>query len=77
MDFVYYIIAMVASYVISAALRPKPEAPNPAAMADFKFPQADEGTPQPVIFGDCWTGDWMVLGVGGFNSLPIESGGKK
>lgn len=69
---------MIASFVISAAFAPKVQAPAPAALGEFEFPQADEGTAQAVIFGDCWSSDWTVLAVGNYRSTAIRSsGGKK
>lgn len=68
----------VISYFVSAAARPKPPQAKPAAFGDFQFPQSAEGTPQAVIFGDVWTSDWMVLGVGQYRTQPIkQKGGKK
>lgn len=72
------IYALIASFVITAAMTPKQQAPEPAAFGEFDFPQSDEGTPQAVIFGDCWTGDWAVLAVGNYEYSAIRSsGGKK
>lgn len=72
------IFYMVASYLISYAMMPKPQDASPTAFKDIDFPQADEGTPQAVIFGDCWSGDWMVLAVGNYRVEDIHaSGGKK
>lgn len=69
---------MVASLVISVALAPKVQAPQPTAFEDIDFPQADEGTPQAVFFGDVWTEDWTVLTVGKYRTEEIRaSGGKK
>jgi hypothetical protein len=68
---------MAASYLISAALAPKPTTPTPAAFQDFDFPQSVEGTPQAVIFGDVWSADWMVLAVGNYRTTEIKSGGGK
>lgn len=73
MNIIPYIIMMVASYVISYAMQPKPQVPTPAAMDDFDFPQADEGTPQAVVFGDVWMSDWMVLTVGNYRTTPIRT----
>lgn len=72
-DTVIYL--MIASMVISAALAPKVQAPPPAAFEDIDFPQFDEGTPQAVFFGDCWTEDWMVITVGNYAAVAIEGGG--
>lgn len=68
---------MVVMLVLSVALAPKPPQQKPAVLSDFDFPQMDEGTPQCVVFGDCWTGGWMVLSYGNLRSQPIKSGGKK
>ena len=46
MNFIWAIGMLIASYVIQAALMPKPERPKPASLEDFDFPQVDEGTPQ-------------------------------
>lgn len=61
---------------LSVALAPKPPKPKPPALGDFDFPQIDEGTPQIVVFGDCWIEPWMVLGVGNYRTQPVKSGGK-
>ncbi len=69
---------MVLSAVLSVALAKKPPVPKPTAFEDFDFPQADEGTPQAVIFGDVWSESWMVLAVGNYRTTKIKSkGGKK
>lgn len=75
----FWAIAMlVASLVIQAAMMPKQQPPAPAAFEDFDFPQADEGTPQAVVFGDVWCSDWTVLGVGNYRTTAIKKkGGKK
>jgi hypothetical protein len=70
-----YLIVMIISWVVSAALAPKPKTPPPAAMEDFEFPQAEEGTPQAVIFGDVWIEGWMVLEYGNYRTEAIESEG--
>lgn len=72
-----YIIVMIISLILAVVMQPKPVVPKPAAFADFDFPQFDEGTEQCVFFGDCWTGDWMVLGVGNYRTIPIYTKGGK
>lgn len=64
------------STAISYALQKRPPTPKPTAFEEIPFPQFDEGTPQAVIFGDVWTEDWMVLGVGNYRTTPIKKGGK-
>ena len=69
-----WIAVMVASYLISQALAPKPKnnSPEAATSEDWDFPQADEGTPQCVIFGDCWTSSWQVLDYGNYRYIEIK-----
>lgn len=71
------IIMLVASFVISAAIAPKAQQPKPTAFEDIDFPQAEEGTPQAVFFGDCWSGDWTVGAVGNYRTTPVKSGSSK
>lgn len=66
---------LIASVVIQIALAPKQQPPKPTAFEDIDFPQANEGTPQAVVFGDCWTGEWMVLAVGNYSVEQVRSGG--
>lgn len=68
-----YIIILIVSMFLQQANAPKPQKPKPAAFSDFEFPQFDEGTPQAVFFGDNWTEDWMVLGVGNYRTSPIRT----
>jgi hypothetical protein len=69
------IAMLIISYIITQASIPTPENARPTAFDDIDFPQAEEGTPQAVIFGDCWSSDWMVLAVGGYRVEPIKGGG--
>lgn len=68
---------MIASLVVSVALAPKTQPVTPVAFDEIDFPQCDEGTPQCVFFGDCWTQDWTVLTVGNYRTEPIRSEGGK
>ncbi|MCO1335461.1 hypothetical protein MO867_14070 [Microbulbifer sp. OS29] len=79
MNFLIQIAVMVVASFVASALAPKPPRPKPASLNDWDFPVPDEGTPQAVFFGDCWTSSWCVLGVGNYRTLPIKinSGGKK
>lgn len=74
--FAWALIAMVASTAIQALLV-KPQQVKPTALEDFDFPQVDEGTPQAVFFGDCWTDGWFVLWYGNFRTKKVKSKGKK
>lgn len=84
MQFVWAIALLVVSYAIQALTAKKPVGVDakPATFEEFKFPQWEEGTPQAVVFGDVWTGDWMVTGVTNYKVEAIRStgsgsGGKK
>lgn len=68
----FQIFVLIASYVLSTVLAPKPATPTPTAFEDIDFPQFEEGTAQAVIFGDVWTSDWMVLGVGNYRVTEIK-----
>ena len=78
MGWEYALYWLAASLVLSIILAPTPVVPKPAAFEDFDFPQSDEGTPQAVYFGECWSTSWMVLGVGDYRTSAIRKrGGKK
>ncbi len=74
--FAWALIAMVAATAVQALLV-KPQQAKPQSLEDFDFPQVDEGTPQAVYFGDCWTDGWMVLWYGNYKTTKIKSKGKK
>lgn len=74
--FAWAIVFMVVSTVIQAILI-KPQTQPPASLEDFDFPQADEGTPQAVYFGDCWSDGWMILWYGNYRTSKIVAKGKK
>lgn len=72
------LVLFIASILISAALAPRVQPPQPEAFADIEFPQFEDGTPQAVTFGDAWSEDWMVLAVGDYRTEPVSAeGGKK
>lgn len=71
------LLMMVVSYIIQSFLMPKPAAQKPQALEDWDFPQADDGTPQPVFFGDCWTSGPMVLWYGNYRTIKIKAKGGK
>lgn len=64
---------MLASLVISVVMAPKVQNPSPTAFDEIDFPQTDEGTPQAVFFGDCWSDDWLVITVGNYRTEPIKA----
>lgn len=69
-------IMLVVSYVLQMFLVKRPKI-KPAALEDWDFPQADEGTPQPVIFGDVWITGPTVMWYGNYRTKKIKSKGKK
>jgi hypothetical protein len=71
MEIAFAVFMMVASYMISASMVQKPDDARPSRFEDIDFPRAEEGSTQAVIFGDCWCGDWTVLGVGNYSVSPI------
>lgn len=82
MNFIFAIALLVISYTITALTAKKPQVQNavPAVFSDFTFPQHAEGTPQPVIFGDVWIEDEMILYYGNLSTQSIRAksgGGKK
>ena len=78
MEITTLLVLIVANLIIQVALAPKVQSAKPEAFEEIDFPQVDEGTPQCVIFGDCWSGDWTVIGVGNYRTSEIrKSSGKK
>lgn len=77
MDIWVAVALMIVSALISYSMMPKVQPRAPEAFEDIKFPQAEEGTPQCVIFGDCWSGDWTVLAVGNYRTQEIRGSGGK
>ena len=59
---------------INQALNKRGNSNSPDAVnaKDWNFPQIDEGTPQCVFFGDCWTEDWQVLAYGNYRTTEIK-----
>lgn len=74
---IFALVMMVASFVITALMTPKTQVPKPQAITDFQFPQSDEGVPQAVIFGDCWSPDHQILWYGNFRNSPIKTSSNK
>ncbi|QXV73588.1 putative tail assembly protein [Rhizobium phage RHph_X2_30] len=78
MDFLWAIGLLLASYAIQMLI-PKAKGPSqkPASLSDFDFPQFEEGTPQPVIFGDVWTDDMFVLWYGNMRTSAVKTKSSK
>jgi hypothetical protein len=60
----WFIVVAIAVAVTAVAmvLMPRPKAPKPDAMDDFKNPTADAGRPLPVPFGTITVKGLNVLG---------------
>lgn len=72
------IALMIVSAVISTLLAKRPTDAQPSTLGDFNLPNIVEGTPQTVIFGDCWVTSWQVLWYGNLSNEPITAdSGKK
>lgn len=76
---VWYMIAvMIVSMIVSYALRPTPQQPNPQTIEDLNIPTVKEGTPVAVVFGDVWVDSPQIVWYGALSTQPIKSsGGKK
>ena len=73
----FALLLLVVRYVIQSFLVKRP-AVKPTALEDWDFPQSDDGTPQTVFFGDCWTESPQVLWYGNYRTIKIKAkGGKK
>lgn len=75
MNLVWALAILVVSYAITAltAKNTKPKDAVPARINEFSFPVFGEGTPQAVMFGECWTSDWMVLYYGNLSTESIRA----
>lgn len=73
--FAWALVFLVAAYAVSAIVA-KPQRVDPAAAEDFEFPQFNEGTPQAVFFGDCWTDGWFILWYGNYRTQKIKKSAK-
>lgn len=70
-----FVAVIVASYVIARVTTKQPKSsnhPTAATEDDWNMPIPDEGTPQCIFFGDCWTADWFVLGYGNYRYSAIR-----
>jgi hypothetical protein len=72
-----YAIALIVSVALSVAMRPRPQAQKPPALADFAVPTAEEGREIVVIFGEVWIEDPNVLAYGDLRTTPIKASGGK
>lgn len=73
--FAWALVLMVASYAIQSLLMKQPKV-KPTSADEIDFPQAEEGTPQCVIFGDGWTSGYQTVWHGNIRTKKIKGGGK-
>ena len=66
------VIAVVA-IALSSLMQPKTEKPKPQALDEGDLPKTDEGDPQCVFFGDCWTADFQALSYGNLRTAPVKT----
>jgi hypothetical protein len=67
------LILIVASVLISSLLVHTGKQQKPATIKDFDIPQVDEGTPQAVLFGQCWNKGWQCLWYGELATKKIKA----
>lgn len=78
-DFGVSLILLVASFLLTELLRPKPkvEDARPAGLGDFKFPTATEGRVNPIVFGRVMLEGMNVTWYGNLLAVPIFTKIKK
>ena len=67
---------LVVSSLSQYALAPKPPKPKPAALEDFDMPQAVQGAPFAMIFGEVLDESPTVAWFGELTPRPIKKGKK-
>ena len=77
MEYVYYIVVLIAAAYLSVALAPKPSPPKPAALEDFDVPTAEQGREIAVVFGAVTVTGPNVIWYGNLGTVPIIKGGGK
>lgn len=70
------LVWLVVSALINYALAAKPPKPKPAAIDDFDIPQAVQGAPFAMIFGEVEDKSPVVAWYGDLTSKPIKKGKK-
>ncbi|WP_307734426.1 hypothetical protein [Xanthomonas albilineans] len=68
-------IALILVSILYSAYMARKNQPHAAIFEDGDFPTADEGTPQYVVFGDCWSADWCVIAWGNQRNRKVKKGG--
>ncbi|TAA42930.1 hypothetical protein EAT51_04320 [Pseudoxanthomonas winnipegensis] len=71
----YVEIALIIIAVLYAAYAARQIRAKRLAFEDSDFPTFEEGTPQYVVFGDCWSADWCVIAWGNTRAKKVYKGG--
>jgi hypothetical protein len=69
-------IIWIVSTLVSIALRPKPDKPQPKGLSEFEFPTADASRAIPVIFGSVKVTGPNVIWYGNLGQEPFQVGGQ-
>lgn len=72
----FVVLALFVASMLLSALLVRGSRQKPATLEEFDFPQQDEGTPQPVAFGDVWNAGWFVMYYGNLRTKKIKRGKK-
>jgi hypothetical protein len=73
---IWFVVTMVVSYFATKMAMKDRQKQDPLSEGDVDIPQVNEGTPQAVLHGDCWTAGWTVLGWGHVTNRGIKSHGQ-
>lgn len=73
----FVVVALLVVSFVLTSLMVKKQNQKPASLEEFDFPQADEGTPESVIFGDVWQKGPFVPWYGQLTTKKIKQEGKK
>lgn len=73
---IWFIVSVIVSYYASSQMMKNRQKRDPLTEKDVDIPQIDEGTPQAVLHGDCWTSGWTVLGWGNLQSEGVKEHGQ-
>lgn len=68
-------LAMVVVGILYGAYASRQIRTKRLAFEDADFPTFEEGTPQYVVFGDCWSADWCVIAWGNQRAKKVYKGG--
>lgn len=75
--FAWALVFLVVSYAITMFTMRQQQV-KPKGLEEIDFPQAEEGTPHAVVFGDGWTSGYQTVWHGNIRTKKIKAkGGKK